>query len=69
MGNVEDRVKDFIEVWEKRKAGELRAPDMRVTCQLCGTQIMGDDTLQFTRRGLICKGCLDKGKDGTVAVK
>jgi hypothetical protein len=20
---------------------------------------MGDDTLQFTRRGLICKGCLD----------
>jgi hypothetical protein len=64
MGSVEERVKGFIEVWEKRKTGELPPADMRVTCQSCGIQVMGDDTLQFTRRGLICKGCLKKENDG-----
>lgn len=64
MTTIEDRVKGFVLVWEKRKAGELPPVDMRVTCQSCGIQVMGDDTLQFTRRGLVCKGCLDNGKSG-----
>jgi hypothetical protein len=69
MGSVEDRVKGFIEVWERRKAGELPPVDMRVTCQSCGIQVMGDDTLQFTRRGLICKACLDRVEHGANALK
>jgi hypothetical protein len=69
MATVEERVKEFIETWEKRKSGELPPIDMRISCQSCGVQVMGDDTLQFTIRGLICKGCLDKGEHGTVALK
>jgi hypothetical protein len=33
MTTIEDRVKGFIDVWEKRKTGELPPIDMRVTCQ------------------------------------
>lgn len=69
MTTIEDRVKGFIEIWEKRKTGELPPVDMRVTCQSCGIQIMGDNALQFTARGLICKGCLDKEKHGANALK
>lgn len=64
VGGIENRVRVFVEVWEKRKAGELPPPDLRVTCSKCGSQIMGDDTLQFTRQGLICNGCVDKGETG-----
>ena len=69
MATVEERVKEFVETWEKRKSGELPPIDMRINCQSCGIQVMGDDTLQFTTRGLICKGCLDKGGHGTNALK
>jgi hypothetical protein len=69
MAVMQERVEQFIEVWKKRKAGELPAIDMRVGCQSCGVQAMGDDTLQFTERGLICKGCLAKGEHGTNAFK
>ena len=63
MVGIEDRVKGFLETWEKRKAGELLPVDMRVTCQSCGAQVMGDGTLQFTRRGLVYKECLDRGPE------
>lgn len=69
MIGIDQRVKGFLEIWEKRKAGELPPIDMRVTCQSCGGQMVGDNTLQFTTRGLLCKGCLDKGEHGTATVK
>jgi hypothetical protein len=65
MATVEERVKEFIEIWEKRESGELPPIDMRISCQSCGVQVMGDDTVSFTTRDLICKGCLDKGEHGT----
>ena len=64
MGGIEEQVRDFLETWAKRKVGELPAIDMRVTCEACGVQVMGDDGVEFTTRGLICKRCLDKGKVG-----
>lgn len=69
MIGIDQRVKGFIEVWEKRKAGGLPPIDMRVTCQFFGVQMVGDNTLQFTKMGLVCKGCLDKGEHGTNALK
>jgi formylmethanofuran dehydrogenase subunit E len=62
MGIIDERVKNFLQVWAKRKAGELPAIDMRVTCESCGVQVMGDDAVQLTTRGLVCKRCLDNGK-------
>jgi len=61
MGTIEERVREFVLTWEKRRSGELPPIDMRITCQSCSAQVIGDDTLQFTTRGLICKGCLDRG--------
>ncbi len=60
MAGIAERVKGFIEVWEKRKAGELPQPDLRMNCQLCGVQVMGDEAVQFTRRGLLCASCMEK---------
>ena len=62
MATIQDRVKVFVETWERRRSGELPPVDLRVTCEVCGKVVMGDDTVQFTRRGLICNGCLDKGE-------
>lgn len=57
MASIQQRVKGFIETWEKRKRGELPPPDLRVTCQSCGIQVMGDNDLRFTAKGLICGDC------------
>ncbi len=69
MPGIQERVEGFIKTWERRKAGELPAVDMRVSCGSCGVQVMGDNALQFTSRGLICKGCLGKGEHGANALK
>lgn len=57
MASLDERVMGFISDWEKRKTGELPAPDLRVTCQSCGVQVMGDNALRFTAKGLICGDC------------
>ena len=62
---IGERVEEFVRTWEKRRLGTLPPIDMRVACQSCGVQVMGDVTLQFTGRGLLCGECADKGKDGT----
>jgi hypothetical protein len=62
---IEAKIKTFLEVWEKRKTGELSPVDMRLTYQSCGVQVMGDDAVQFTKEGLICNRCLDNRKHGT----
>ena len=56
-----DSVREFLSTWAKRKTGELPPVDMNVSCGTCGAQVMGDETVQFTTKGIICKGCLDKG--------
>jgi len=61
MVRIEERVNVFLEIWAKRKAGEIAAPDLTVSCESCGVPVVGDNALRFTARGLICKECLDKG--------
>ena len=63
MTGIEEPVREFLSTWQKRKAGELPPIDMRVTCSVCGCQVIGDEAVQFTTKGIICKGCLDKGED------
>ena len=69
MTLIEDRVREFVETWLKRKTGELSAIDMRINCQSCGVQVIGDDAVSFDKRGIICRECWDKGKDGADASK
>ena len=62
MEIIDQRVEQFLETWEKRKAGELPCPDLSVICASCGLKIIGDDEVQFTTKGLICKRCLNNDK-------
>jgi len=59
MTTTEDHpVKEFLSTWEKRGTGDLPGVDMSVTCEPCGVQVIGDEEVIFTTRGLICRGCL-----------
>ena len=64
MATVAERVKGFLETWEKRKTGELPMPPFSVSCSRCGVEIQGDARIEFTRDGLVCVSCVSKGKDG-----
>ncbi len=57
MAGIDERVRGFVDVWERRKSGELSALDMRVICQSCGVQVMQGEPVAFTVRGLLCKEC------------
>ncbi len=52
-----DIVEGFLKTWKKRKAGELPAVDLAVSCQSCGAQIMQGEPVGFTAKGLLCEGC------------
>ena len=69
MGTVEERVREFLETWAKRKTGELSAIDMRVNCQSCGVQVLPGESAAFDKRGILCRECWDKGNHGTNASK
>jgi len=58
--NVEERVRLFCEIWERRKSGELPPVDLKVQCAVCWKLIIGDDALSYAKRGLICNGCAEK---------
>jgi len=56
MTGIEDRVKEFLDTWEKRRTGELPGVDMSVICESCGVQVIGGETV-FAARGLLCQRC------------
>jgi len=56
MTGIEDRVKEFLDTWEKRRTGELPGADMSVICESCGVQVIGGETV-FAARGLLCQRC------------
>ena len=56
--NLEDYVEEFCRVFRLRKEGKLPPVDLRVFCQVCGNQIMGDETIDFTEKGIVCRNCV-----------
>ncbi len=64
---IEDRVRGFLEAWAKRKAGELPAIDLTVSCQRCGVQMMQGEPVAFTKAGLLCPPCSDMGGRDLIA--
>jgi formylmethanofuran dehydrogenase subunit E len=57
MAGIDDRVRGFLEVWNRRKAGELPAPDPTVRCSRCGVVFIGDERVEFTSTEIACPGC------------
>ena len=66
MASIDDRVRGFLEVWNRRKAGELPAPDSTVRCSRCGVILIGDEGWQFIRTEIIRQGCT-QGDSGRIA--
>jgi hypothetical protein len=56
--NLEDCVKEFCKVFRMRKEGKLPPVDLRVSCQVCGHQIMEGETIDYTEKGIVCKKCV-----------
>jgi hypothetical protein len=56
MGIIEERVKGFLETWEKRKTGELPSPDLSVRCLACGTLLV-DGGFIMDDGNLFCLKC------------
>lgn len=69
MTSIDERVTGFILDCEQRKQGILPPVDLGVECSICGSKIIGDDTLQFTKRGILCSRCLNNGKHGASCQK
>ncbi len=59
---MKDPVEEFLQTRAKRKSGALPPVDLKVECSFCGAKIMGDGRVEFTAKGLVCEGCLKKGK-------
>lgn len=57
MAGIEDRVKGFIETWEKRKSGEIPSPDLTVSCSACGGLIMGAEEIEPVDMEVVCREC------------
>ncbi len=56
--NLDDVVKEFCRVFKMRQGGKLPPVDLRVSCQQCGHEIIGDETVDFTEKGILCKDCM-----------
>jgi formylmethanofuran dehydrogenase subunit E len=56
MAGVEERVKAFLEVWEKRKSGDLPSPNLSGSCSACGAIVMGDE-YPVVNGEIFCQGC------------
>jgi len=56
--NLEDALKEFCRVFRMRKEGKLPPVDLRVSCSKCGTQIIGDERVDFVDGELICISCM-----------
>jgi len=65
MTSIEGRVKGFVDVWQKRRSGELPMPDSTILCSKCAVKIMGDQKVEFTNGGIICIPCFDRRKTGS----
>ncbi len=61
MTSLDQVVSQFLDTWTKRKSGALPPVDLRVQCVLCGLQVMGDNKVEFTPKGLVCESCFRKG--------
>lgn len=57
---MNESVDEFLKTWQKRKTGALPPVDLRVSCAKCGSEIIGDDKVKFTTKGLVCESCLKK---------
>ncbi len=55
MNNV---VKEFCRVFRMRQEGKLPPVDLRVSCGVCGQEIMAGETIDFTERGITCGACM-----------
>lgn len=64
MTSHEQTVREFLETWERRKAGILPMPDMRVSCSKCGVEIKGDSRVEFIPEGLVCVCCFERKAKG-----
>jgi RNase P subunit RPR2 len=50
-------IKEFLETWTKREAGQLPPPDLRVFCEVCGAPVLPGESAGYDRRGIVCKSC------------
>jgi formylmethanofuran dehydrogenase subunit E len=55
---LEDALKEFCRVFRMRKEGKLPPVDLRVSCGKCGTQLIGDQRVDFVKGELICIPCM-----------
>lgn len=55
---LDDCVKEFCKVFRMRKEGKLSPPDLTVHCQICGNQIIGDESIDFIEGAIVCKSCV-----------
>ncbi len=60
MTSLDQTVKEFLETWAKRKSGILPPVDLRVQCVSCGLQVMGDNKVELTPKGIVCESCFKK---------
>jgi DNA-directed RNA polymerase subunit RPC12/RpoP len=51
-------LKEFLNTWKKRQEGILPPVNLRVTCVVCGHEIMAGATIDYTERGIRCKSCM-----------
>jgi hypothetical protein len=63
MSGIDDRVKEFIGTWQKRKTGEIPATE-EATCSSCGI-ILDDGNFILIDGDLLCLKCR-KEKGGYV---
>jgi hypothetical protein len=56
--NSEDVVKEFCRVFRIRQEGKLPPVDLKVSCCLCGREIMESETVDYTEKGIVCKSCV-----------
>ncbi len=56
MAGVNERVRDFLETWQKRKAGEIPSPEP-TRCTGCGV-VLEDGNFALVDGGLVCLNCM-----------
>ena len=56
MAGIEERVKEFLEIWEMRKAGEIPAPE-DAKCTGCGV-VLEDGNFALVDGDLVCLNCM-----------
>lgn len=56
MAGIEDRVKEFLETWERRKAAEIPSTEP-ARCRNCGV-VLKDGKVALVDSGQICLNCM-----------